>query len=65
MIPIATKTSTSFHVDKFRRPTLMDPEQKTGCRPGLDTWADISCSGKHAFVEEFMEDKIVTTIGST
>ena len=47
----------------FRHPVLNKDETKQGCRLGIDSWADTSCSGKHAYVEEFIEGKNVTASG--
>ena len=33
---------------------------KNGCRLGIDTYADTSCSGRHAHVIEFIEGKEIT-----
>ena len=35
----------------FRHPSLSEEEIKSGCRLGLDCWADNGCSGKHAYVD--------------
>ena len=56
----ATRASYNEH---FRHPTLSEEKMKSGCRLGLDNWADASCSGNHAYVEEFVEDKWVTATG--
>ena len=48
---------------KFTHPSLTRQELQSGSRLGLDTWADTSCSGKHAFVAEFIEGKVVTASG--
>ena len=47
----------------FTHPFLTHQELQSGSRLGLDTWADTSCSGKHAFVAEFIEGKLVTASG--
>ena len=47
----------------FRHPVLNNSELKNGCKLGLDSYADTSCSGRHAFVEEFIEGKLVTATG--
>ena len=38
-------------------------ELRLGCKLGLDSWADMGCSEKHAHVEEFVIGKSVTTTG--
>ena len=59
------KTITNTNASTFRHPKLSDLEHNNGCRLGIDTWADTSCAGKHAFVEEFIEGKTVTATGFT
>lgn len=49
----------------FRHPQLTKEEMHNGCRLGWDTWADTSCSGKHAYVDEFIVGKSVTATGFT
>ena len=34
-----------------------------GTKLGLDTWADTSCAGRHAYVESFIEGKVVSAGG--
>ena len=34
-----------------------------GTRLGIDSWADTSCSGKHAYVESFVEGRTVNATG--
>ena len=34
-----------------------------GCKLRLDIYADTSCSGNHAYVEEFIRGKTVTAMG--
>jgi hypothetical protein len=48
---------------QFRHPILSTSELKQGCRLGWDTWADTSCSGKHAYVDSFVLGKNVTATG--
>ena len=56
---------SSFHqsIDNFRHPTLTDQELIKGSRLGIDSWADTSCAGRHAHVEEFIEGASVTATG--
>ena len=42
---------------------LSSKEMKDGCRLGIDSWADTTCAGKHAFVESYVEGKIVNATG--
>ena len=36
-------------------PIISSKEEITNsCKLGLDTWADIGCSGKHTYVKEFL-----------
>ena len=63
MRSIIAKTFSSSFIDNFRHPPLTDKEHREGCRLGLDLWADTSCAGKHAFVEEFIEGRSVTATG--
>ena len=49
----------------FRHTPLYEEEMKLGCRLGLDSWADTVCSGKHAYVDEFIEGKSVNVTGFT
>ena len=55
-------SSTRTHYgDSFRHPQLNGNELAEGCKLGIDSYADTSCSGKHAYVEEFIEGASVTT----
>ena len=47
----------------FKHPKLSDRELKVGSKLGLDTWADTGCSGRHAYVEEFILGKTITAMG--
>ena len=38
---------------------------KSGCRLRLYYWAEIGCSVKHAYVDEFVEGKILNVNGFT
>ena len=38
-------------------------EIEDGFRLGIDSWSDTSCSGKHYYVDEFVEGKTVTAAG--
>ena len=55
---------TSFS-NRFTHPTLTDEEMHNGTRLGIDSWADTACSGKHAYVQEFLEGKSITATGFT
>ena len=51
---------TSFHShDNFKHPRLSQEELNQGGRLGNDSWADTGCSGKHAYVEEFVIGRTV------
>ena len=54
---------TKVNTDEFRHPTLSPDELKQGCSLRWDTWADTSCSGKHAYVDSFVMGKSVTVTG--
>ena len=43
----------------FCHPSLSEEEMGSGCRLGLYSWAGTSCSGKHAYVDEFVEGESV------
>ena len=58
-------SSPSYNLDSFRHPSLSDDEHNNGCKLGIDTWADTCCAGKHAYVEEFIEGKLVNATGFT
>ena len=51
------------YADNFRHPKLTTEEMKLGARLGIDSWADTSCAGRHAFVESFIEGKVVNASG--
>ena len=59
------RTSTTHNINNFQHPILTNEEQMIGCRLGVDTWADTSCSGKHAYVESFVEGRTVNATGFT
>ena len=60
----ASKTKrSSFDIETFRHPTLTEQEHKKGTRLGIDSWADSCCSGKHAYVESFIEGKFINATG--
>lgn len=56
---------SAFDINTFVHPVLSYTEAQFGTKLGLDTWADTGCSGKHAFVEEFIEGRTVTATGFT
>ena len=49
-----------FDTDVFFHTILSEAEYLNGLRLGVDTWDNISCAGKHAFVEEFVMGKLIT-----
>jgi hypothetical protein len=51
-----SKTSS----ETFKHPKLSTYEMKKGCKLGIDSYADTSCSGRHAHVIEFIEGKEIT-----
>ena len=57
------QTKTSPTIDNFRHPILTPEEMFNGTRLGIDSWADTSCAGKHAYVESFVEGKLVNASG--
>ena len=65
---VTTRYTSSSHIgashsDTFRHPPLTDNEHNNGTRLGIDSFADTSCAGKFAFVEEFIEGKTVSASG--
>ena len=60
-----SKTTTTHPSDSFRHPALTSHEHANGCRLGIDSWADTCCAGKHCYVQEFIEGKMVTASGFT
>ena len=61
---IVALTNTKLtDITQFRHPPLTEHELSMGTRLGFDTWADTSCAGKHAYVEAFIEGRIVTASG--
>ena len=64
---LAVKTISKLNIsntfNNFKHPELSNEELRNGCKLGLDTWADTGCSGKHAYVEEFLIGKTVTAMG--
>ena len=53
----------TIHNANFVPPILSNDEMTTGCRLGFDTWADTTCSGRHAHVVSFVDNKIVNAEG--
>ena len=49
--------------DNFVHLKLSKQELQYGTRLGFDTWADMSCAGKHAFDESFIEGRVVSAGG--
>ena len=62
---VISKSTFTTSIDNFRHPILTSEELHDGGRLGIDTWADTSCAGKHAYVEEFIEGASVTATGFT
>ena len=60
---IAKACSSYNNLNTFRHPTLTHDELENGTRLGLNSWADTSCAGKHAYVEAFIEGKLITASG--
>ena len=46
-----------------RHNKLSQDELKKGCQLGIDTWADTACAGKHAYIESYVEGKLVNATG--
>ena len=64
LLSVIAKTRSSCHnINNFRHPTLSQEEHRSGTRLGIDSWADTSCAGKHAYVEEFIVGKTITATG--
>ena len=47
----------------FKRHSLSAQEMSSGCKAGLDTWADTCCVGKHVHVREVLEGKLANASG--
>ena len=62
---IAQTSSKRFSTDTFRHPVLSEEELNHGAKLGVDSWADTCCAGKHCYVEEFLEGKVVNATGFT
>jgi hypothetical protein len=60
-----SQTTSSFTSSSFCHPILTSEEHTNGCRLGIDSWADTCCAGKHCYVQEFVEGKMVTASGFT
>ena len=60
---ILSKTTHTPSAPSFIHPLLSENETQFGAKLGWDSWAETSCSGRHAFVEEFVEGKTVTATG--
>ena len=57
------EVKTNYSYDNFRHPKLSNEELRLGCKLGLDSRADTGCSGRYAYVEEFVIGKTVTATG--
>ena len=62
---IIAKSQKKFDIDTFIHPRLTSNEMQYGAKLGFDTWVDTSCSGKHAYVESFVDGKYATATGFT
>ena len=65
MIRTISKTHSGPRTDSssFRHPYLSPSELHKGCRLGIDSYADTSCAGAHAWVIEFVEGTKVSAQG--
>ena len=59
------KAVTNSNACTFFHAVLSDTENVKGWKLGIDSWAETCCTGKHAFVETFIEGKTVTATGFT
>lgn len=59
MIASASRQSYDLKLPRYN-PLLTDDELKEGCKLGIDSWADTSCAGKHAYIDAVVEGKTVT-----
>ena len=62
---ISATTNTAYNIDSFVHPRLSKHEWQFGGKLGFDSWADTSCSGKHAYVESFVDGRSATATGFT
>ena len=62
-VRIIKRFNTNKMINNFKHPKLNKNELKDGCKLGSDTWADMGCSGKYVYVEEFLIGKTVTAMG--
>ena len=60
MISVIAATGSSINSGYFHQPTLPKDEILNRLSLGIDSWTDISCSGKHSYVDEFMYRKTLT-----
>ena len=57
------RSHSSVTSDNFVHLKLSTQELQYGTRLGFDTWADTSCTRKHAFLESFIEGRVVSAGG--
>ena len=50
-------------ISNFRYPKLTDEQYNQGCKLGITTLVDTSCTGKHAFMEDFAVGKTDVATG--
>jgi len=62
-VTVSISKATHSNTRSFKHPTLSQTELQFGSKLGWDSWAETSCSGKHAYVEEFVEGRTVTATG--
>ena len=62
-VRIINRFNTDKMINNFKHPKLSKNELQDDCKLKLDTWTDTGCSGKRAYVEEFVIRKTVTTMG--
>ena len=58
-----SEITTNRSQNSFEHPRLSKDNMNMGCKLRLDIYADTSCSGNHAYVEEFIRGKTVTAMG--
>ena len=54
---------SSTRTENIAHKVLSQHEMLQGCKAGLDSWADSCCVGKHAFIREVIEGKLVNAHG--
>ena len=63
--PIGKSSSRGMtrNINTFRHPILSEEELRYDTRFDIVSWADVECTGKHAFIEEFIKGKNNTAMG--